>query len=47
MHKTIKANNNNFFIIKSIYTSNIRNASLTYLRDLEIAELKEEDMPMV
>ena len=27
--------------------SNIRNASLTYLRGLEIAELKEEDMPMV
>jgi len=23
------------------------NASLTYLRGLEIAELKEEDMPMV
>ena len=23
------------------------NVSLTYLRDLEIAELKEEDMPMV
>jgi len=34
------------FIIKSIY-SNIRNVSLTYLRGLEIAELKEEDMPMV
>ena len=27
--------------------SNIRNISLTYLRGLEIAELKEEDMPMV
>ena len=27
--------------------SNIRNVSLTYLRGLEIAELKEEDMPMV
>jgi len=26
---------------------NIRNASLTYLRGLEIAELKEKDMPMV
>ena len=23
------------------------NVSLTYLRDIEIAELKEEDMPMV
>ena len=34
------------FIIKSIY-SNIRNVSLTYLRGLEIAGLKEEDMPMV
>jgi len=27
--------------------SNIRNVSLTYLRGLEIAELEEEDMPMV
>ena len=27
--------------------SNIRNVSLTYLRGLEIAELKEEDMPIV
>ena len=27
--------------------SNIRNIRLTYLRGLEIAELKEEDMPMV
>jgi len=27
-----------------IYTSNIRNVSLTYLRGLEIAKLKEEDM---
>jgi len=26
---------------------NITNVSLTYLRGLEIAELKEEDMPMV
>jgi len=26
---------------------NIRNVSLTYLRGLEIAELKEEDMPIV
>ena len=26
---------------------NIRNVSLTYLKGLEIAELKEEDMPMV
>jgi len=25
----------------------IRNLSLTYLRGLEVAELKEEDMPMV
>jgi hypothetical protein len=29
------------------FTSNILNVSLTYLRGLEIAELKEEDMPMV
>ena len=35
------------FNIKLVYTSNIRNVSLTYLRGLEIAELKEEDMPMV
>jgi len=36
-------------IIKVISFSylNIRNVSLTYLRGLEIAELKEEDMPMV
>ena len=27
--------------------SNIRNVSLTNLKGLEIAELKEEDMPMV
>jgi len=27
--------------------SKIRNVSLTYLLGLEIAELKEEDMPMV
>tara|TARA_B110000967_G_scaffold203876_1_gene245299 strand:- start:521 stop:634 length:114 start_codon:yes stop_codon:yes gene_type:complete len=27
--------------------SNIRNASLTYLRGLEIAELKEEDMLLI
>ena len=27
--------------------SNIINVSLTYLRGLEIVELKEEDMPMV
>jgi len=26
---------------------NIQNVSLTYLKGLEIAELKEEDMPMV
>tara|TARA_R110000737_G_C14479183_1_gene468202 strand:- start:3 stop:146 length:144 start_codon:yes stop_codon:yes gene_type:complete len=31
----------------NILFSNIRNVSLTYLRGLEIAELKEEDMPMV
>jgi hypothetical protein len=27
--------------------SNIINVSLTYLRGLEVAELKEEDMPIV
>ena len=36
-----------FFIIKLDFTSNIQNIGLTYLRGLEIAELKEEDMPMV
>ena len=35
-----------FFITILINKSNIRNVSLT-LRELEIAELKEEDMPMV
>ena len=30
-----------------VYNSNIINVSLTYLRGLEIVELKEEDMPMV
>jgi hypothetical protein len=30
-----------------VYNSNIRNVNLTYVRGLEIAELKEEDMPMV
>jgi hypothetical protein len=47
MPKTIKANNKNFFIIKMFIFSNVRNISLIYLRGLEIAELKEEDMPMV
>jgi hypothetical protein len=30
-----------------MFYSNIRNVSLTYLRGLEIAELTEQDMPMV
>jgi hypothetical protein len=30
-----------------IYISNIRNVSLTYLRGLDLAEVKEEDVPMV
>jgi len=30
-----------------IDSSNIRNVGLTYLRGLEIAELKEKDIPMV
>jgi hypothetical protein len=38
---------NNSFNIKLVYNSNITNVSLTYLRGLEIAELKEADMPMV
>ena len=36
-----------FFIIKLDFTSKIQNISLAYLIGLEIAELKEEDMPMV
>lgn len=32
---------------KLVYVSNIRNENLTYLRGLEVAELKESDMPMV
>ena len=39
--------NSNFFIIKLVYNSNIRNVSLTYLRGLEVEDLKEEDMPMI
>jgi len=31
----------------SSYSKYNKNVSLTYLRGLEIAELKEEDMPMV
>ena len=34
-------------IIFLFFLSNIINVSSTYLRGLEIAELKEEDMPMV
>jgi hypothetical protein len=30
-----------------VYTSNIRTINLTCLRGLEVAELKEEDMPIV
>jgi hypothetical protein len=37
----------NFFIIKLVYTSNLRNISLTYLRGLELTELKEEELPIV
>jgi len=48
MIKTERVSNRiSFFIIKLVYETNIRNVSLTYLRGLEIAELKEEDMPMV
>jgi hypothetical protein len=43
----IKFFNSGVFFIAVELLSNIRNASLTYLRGLEIAELKEEDMPMV
>ena len=39
--------NSNFFIIRLVYNSNIRNVSLTYLRGLEVEDLKEEDMPMI
>jgi hypothetical protein len=40
-------NKSKLFIIKLAYNPNIINVSLTYLRGLEIVELKEEDMPMV
>jgi len=44
-YKDRNITNNNFFIF---FIVSIRNVSLTYLRGLEIAELKEEeDMPMV
>jgi hypothetical protein len=36
-----------FILIKLVYTLIIRIINLTYLRGLEVAELKEEDMPMV
>jgi len=39
--------NSNFFIIKLVYNSNIRNVSLTYLRGIEALDLKEEDMSMI
>ena len=39
-------NFSNFFIVFR-FNIKIRNISLTFLRALEIAELKEEDMPMV
>jgi len=35
------------FIIRLVYTSNIIKVSFTYLRGLEMAELKEEDMHRV
>ena len=34
-------------ILNVKFTLNIQKIYLTYLRGLEIAELKEEDMPMV
>ena len=39
--------NSGIFFIAVKLLSNIRNASLTYLRGLEIAELKEEDMLLI
>ena len=35
------------FVLVYYFNSNIRNESLTYLRGLEIAKLKEEDMPKI
>jgi hypothetical protein len=35
------------FIIYLIYIKSVRNLILTYLQGLEVAELKEVDMPMV
>jgi len=46
--KEINGTNNkvisSFFNLVFLSASNIINVSLTYLRDLEVAELKEEDM---
>ena len=39
--------NSGVFFIAVELSSNIRNAFLTYLRCLEIAELTAEDMPVV
>ena len=36
-----------FIFIKLVNSFNLILISLTYLRGLEVAELKEEDMPMV
>ena len=36
-----------FKFITLIYLMSFGNESITYLRGLEVAELKEEDMPMV
>jgi hypothetical protein len=38
---------NNKFFHHILVHSNIRNINLIYLRGLDIAKLKEEDMPMV
>jgi hypothetical protein len=42
-----ESKNSFFILIKLVCTSKIRIINLTCLRGLEIAELKEEDMPMV
>ena len=35
------------YILYDTFIQTLKNVSLTYLRGLEIAELKEEDMPMI
>jgi hypothetical protein len=44
---TFLTKSNYITMLKKVMVHSSINVSLTYLRGLEIAELKEEDMPMV